>query len=75
MVLPSDVELETRGASFGAPAKERFGNDCDAWGAYVERQIAFRWTALGDCTRSHHFAQEWMEHYHDVPETYYPITC
>ena len=74
-VLPSDIGLEDRGLSFGAPPTQRFGNDCDAWGAYVERRIAFRWDSLGDCTRAYYFAQEWMEHYHGVPENYYPITC
>ena len=39
MVLPSDIELEDkRCQASGLPPAERFGNDCDAWGAYVERR-------------------------------------
>lgn len=75
MVLPPDIELENEGDSFGAPATERYGNDCDAWGQYVVRRIKAQERTRGDCTASYYLAREWMEHYHGVPENYYPIAC
>ena len=74
MVLPSDIELEFRGQEWDSPPT-RYGNDCDAWGARIDSRAEYLRDTYGDCTVSYHLAQEWMEHYHGVPETYYPIKC
>lgn len=72
VVLPPDVELETRTRRF-SEEPERFGNDCDAWAQWVrERPKAWDWR---DCDRSARIAEEWMEHHHATPEQYFNVTC
>ena len=67
-----DIELETRGLGewwLGDPRAThptRFGQDCDAWAAYVEAHDE-RFPA---CRDSVELAEEWMEHVHGQPELY-----
>lgn len=72
IVLPPDVELETRVRRF-SEEPERFGSDCDAWAQWVQgRAKAWDWR---DCDRSARIAEEWMEHHHATPEPYFNVTC
>ena len=72
IVLPPDVELETRTRRF-SEEPERFGSDCDAWAQWVQgRPKAWDWR---DCDRSARIAEEWMEHHHATPERYFNVTC
>ena len=67
VVLPADVELETRFRR-DAPA-QRFGSDCDAWATWAQSEDS------GVCNRSARLAEEWMEHHHDTSERYYRPEC
>ena len=67
-VLPADIELETR-ALRRESTPVRFGSDCNAWAAWVEREHP------GPCRRSARLAEEWMEHHYGTPERYFPVSC
>ena len=73
-VLPSDIELEVRAQILEDPP-DRYGNDCDAWGAQIEIIADHLNSWLGDCAVPYFLAQEWMEHHYGVPEDYYPVKC
>ena len=75
-VLPEDVELEggrpfVDFGVYGEP--KRFGNDCDAWAA--DRGSRPRAETTPQCWFSALLAQEWLEHYYQMPEDYYYIGC
>ena len=71
-----DIQLEARGTyadlEDGIPATQ-FGQDCDAWAAYVEGRGFFPLTR--SCTSSAKLAEEWMEHNHNQHEDYFPPRC
>lgn len=72
IVLPADIELETR-VRRRSEQPERFGSDCDAWAEWVQtRPSAQDWR---DCDRSARLAEEWMEHHYATPERYFPASC
>ena len=67
-ILPTDVELETD-LRYLEPVRD--GLDCDEWGAWVEsRQLRY-----SDCDRSARLAEEWLEHFIEMPERYWRISC
>ena len=66
-----DIELETRGNSVIQPAQ--FGSDCDAWAAYIEGKRVF--SSFRVCAASMSLAEEWMEHVHGQPESYFRPYC
>ena len=66
-----DIELEGRGNDYIQP--RRFGQDCDAWAAYVEGRRGY--TAFPHCEASHRLAEEWMEHVHGQHERYFAPYC
>lgn len=68
-----NIELETRGNISGTRPPIKFGQDCDAWAAYVEGQAHF--PASPSCSSSAELAEEWMEHNHNQHEDYYPPFC
>ena len=63
--LPDDVKLEER------PEAGRVGLGCNSWGAWVEN----RRTGSNDCDRSARLAEEWLEHYSEMPVRFYRISC
>ena len=67
-VLPDGTELETH-RYFGQPPRD--GLDCDEWGEWAEG----RSTGFEDCDRSARLAEEWMEHYHNMPHRFPGIYC
>lgn len=68
IVLPEDVELEDRRGN-------EFGNDCAAWAEYVQSRPQMQPQNWPDCHMSARLAEEWMEHHHGQPESYYPMVC
>ncbi len=73
VVLPADIELETRTRLFSAGPDQRFGSDCDAWAEWVQNRP--KGVDRRACDRSARLAEEWMEHYHATPERYYIVYC
>ncbi|MCY4176195.1 MAG: hypothetical protein OXD37_07640 [Acidimicrobiaceae bacterium] len=73
IVLPADVELETRTSLFGEQPEQRFGSDCGAWARWVQNRPKGR--ERRDCDRSARLAEEWMEHHHATPERYFIVYC
>ena len=67
-----NIELETRWTVGGTPPTE-FGQDCDAWAAYIETRSSF--AGSPSCTSSRSLAQEWMEHNHGQHERYHSPFC
>lgn len=72
MVLPADVQLETR-VRRSSERPERFGSDCDAWAEWAHTNPRGRDNP--DCWRSARLAEEWMEHHHATPERYFTAGC
>ena len=68
-----DIQLEARRVGDGSKPPTQFGQDCDAWAAYVEDRDYFPLTR--SCTSSAALAEEWMEHHHNQHERYYPPWC
>ena len=66
-----DIELETRGNSVVQPTQ--FGSDCDAWATYIGGKRAF--SSFRVCAASMSLAEEWMEHVHGQPESYFRPLC
>ena len=66
-----DIQLETRGSVNTPPVP--FGDDCDAWGAYVEGKESF--SSYRACAASLSLAEEWMEHHHNQNERYHRPHC
>lgn len=78
MVLPHDIQLETRYKQSGTPPTYfEYGQaGCDAWADYVESRIPGNaWATQPTCYRSMKLAEEWMEHYHSVPIRYWTPGC
>jgi len=67
-----DIELETRGLGTLRDGITdppiRFGQDCDAWAAWVTEDGFV--PISPECNASSSLAEEWMEHVHDQPEFY-----
>ncbi|MYI37029.1 MAG: hypothetical protein F4118_11490 [Acidimicrobiaceae bacterium] len=68
-----DIELETRWNVGGTIPPIEFGQDCDAWAAYIETRSSF--AGSPSCTSSRSLAQEWMEHHHNQHERYHSPFC
>ena len=66
-----DLDLETRGNSVIQPTQ--FGSDCDAWADYIEGKRVF--SSFRVCAASMSLAEEWMEHVHGQPESYFRPYC
>ena len=73
IMLPADIQLETRTRLFSAEPEQRFGSDCDAWTEWVQSRPKGR--NKRDCDRSARLAEEWMEHHHATPERYFIVGC
>ena len=71
-VLPADVKLEER-TSVANRGVFRHWMTCDEWGEWVEHRQ--RGTDYPDCEGSARLAEEWMEHFHGMPETFYRPSC
>ena len=68
-----DIQLESRGTFSGSIPIIQFGQDCDAWAAYVEGRRGI--LASPVCEASRRLAEEWMEHHYDQHEQYFPPHC
>ena len=68
-VLPADIELEYNEG--GRRDARRDGLSCDEWGAWAES----RRTSYETCDRSAVLAEEWLEHYIGMPESYARLGC
>ena len=68
-VLPADIELEYH--EDDRRDARRGGLTCDEWGAWVET----RRTSYETCDHSGQLAEEWLEHYIAMPESYWTIGC
>ncbi len=73
IVLPTDIELETRTPLFGDQPAQRFGSDCNAWALWVQNRT--KGSERRNCDRSARLAEEWMEHHHATPERYFIVYC
>ena len=73
IVLPLDVELETRPRLSTGEPDQRFGSDCEAWAEWVENRPRAR--DVRHCDRSARLAEEWMEHHQATPELYSIVYC
>lgn len=69
-VLPADVKLE-EDTSVANRGVFRHWMTCDEWGAWVEDLR----TGAADCENSARLAEEWMEHFHAMPENFWSISC
>ena len=67
-----DIELET-GWWYPDIPPDRFGQDCDAWAAFVMSRPSFRGHPA--CSASSRLANEWMEHVHGQHERYFGPIC
>ena len=68
-VLPADIELEYNEG--GRRDARRDGLSCDEWGAWAES----RRTGYETCDHSALLAEEWLEHYIGMPESYARLGC
>ena len=68
-----DIELESRWSYSGNRPPTEFGQDCDAWAAYIESRREYR--IQPQCEASMRLAEEWMEHHHGQPERYFRPEC
>ena len=66
-----DILLEDRHYDFNQTT--RFGQDCDAWAAWVQEEGLN--TSAPACNESSSLAEEWMEHHHDQHELYHRPHC
>ena len=71
-VLPADIKLEEE-TSTDNGGVFRHWLTCDEWGEWVEEYQ--RGTNFPDCMGSARIAEEWLEHFHGMPETYWRISC
>ena len=68
-----DLQLETKRTGITQPT--RFGQDCDAWAAYIEDEESNNFRRAPLCHTSSSLAEEWMEHHHGQPEQHITPTC
>ena len=69
-VLPTDVKLEER-TSVANRGVFRHWMTCDDWGEWVEERQ--RGTNFPDCEASSRLAEEWLEHFLAMPETFWSV--